>query len=61
MSLGSLTLRIHCTTIVPVVGHSSNVVEYASVSSHFDLNTSSQKKSLTNSGVTSSYTVLVRY
>jgi len=32
------TFRIHCTFMVPVVGHSSNVVEFTSISSHLGRN-----------------------
>lgn len=56
-----LTLRTQCTNMVPVVGHSSKVEAYISMSSHFDRNSSSQKKSLSCSGVASSYIVLLRY
>lgn len=55
------TFRTQCTFIVPVVGHSSNVVELISISSHLGRNWSSQNKSLTISGVASSKIVLLRY
>jgi len=55
------TFRTHCTTIVPVSLQRSRVEEYKSISSHLERNSSSQKKSLTISGVASSNTVLLRY
>jgi hypothetical protein len=48
------TLRTHWTNMVPVVGQSSKVSACKSMSSHFARNSSSQKKSLISSGVTSS-------
>jgi hypothetical protein len=56
-----LTFRTHCTIMVPVVGHSSKVSACISMSSHFNRYSSSQKKSLTNSGVASSNNVRLRY
>jgi len=47
--------------MVPVVGHSSIIEELASMSSHLGLNSSSQNKSLTISGVASSKMVLLLY
>lgn len=54
------TFLIQWTIIVPVSGHSSNILQYASIGSHLGRNSSSQKKSLTNSGVASSKTVLLQ-
>ncbi|MFS7926995.1 hypothetical protein Hanom_Chr04g00303721 [Helianthus anomalus] len=48
------TLRTHLTTIVPSFGHSSMVSASNNMSSHFNRNSSSQKKSLIISGDISS-------
>lgn len=55
------TFFIQWTIVVPVWGYSSNILKYASIGSHLGRNSSSQKKSLTISGVASSKTVLLRY
>jgi len=47
--------------MVPVLGHSSTVVELESIVSQVGLNSSSQKKSLNITGVASSNTVLLLY
>lgn len=57
----NLTLRTHCTIMVPVVWDSSRIWDCMSMLSHFGRKSSSQKKSLTISGVASSNIVLLRY
>lgn len=58
---GWCTFRIQCTMLVPVAENSSMVAACKSISSHLSRKSSSQKKSLINSGVAFSYMVLLQY